>query len=146
MNIIETAGLTKVFGANGMAVHALRGIDLTVARGEFVALVGPSGSGKSTLMAILGCLDSPTSGRYALDGQWVESLSRKELARVRNEKIGFVFQYYNLLPRASVLRNVELPLLYAGVSRKERSARARELLEKVGILDKAKELPSALSG
>ncbi len=144
--LIQTLGVKKVYDSGQSVVHALRGVDASIHQGEFVALVGPSGSGKSTLMAILGCLDSPTSGRYALDGQWVESLSRKELARVRNEKIGFVFQYYNLLPRASVLRNVELPLLYAGVSRKERSARARELLEKVGILDKAKELPSALSG
>ena len=144
--LVQTLGVKKVYDSGQSVVHALRGVDASIHKGEFVALIGPSGSGKSTLMAILGCLDSPTSGRYALDGQWVESLSRKELARVRNEKIGFVFQYYNLLPRASVLRNVELPLLYAGVSRKERSARARELLEKVGILDKAKELPSALSG
>src|SRR5215831_3471996 len=146
MNIIETQSLTKTFGNNGAAVHALRGIDMTVGRGEFVALIGPSGSGKSTLMAILGCLDSPTSGRYVLDSQAVEALPRAALARVRNEKIGFVFQYYNLLPRASVLRNVELPMLYAGVSRKDRTRRAEELLDKVGILDKACQLPSKLSG
>ncbi len=146
MNVIETQALTKVFGANGNAVHALRGIDLTVARGEFVALTGPSGSGKSTLMAILGCLDSPTAGRYALDGAWVEKLSGAALARIRNEKVGFVFQQYNLLPKASVARNVELPMLYAGVPRKERHARALELLEKVGIPDKADRLPGALSG
>ena len=146
MNIIETTGLTKTFGTNGVAVHALRGIDLTVARGEFLALIGPSGSGKSTLMAILGCLDSPTSGAYKLDGQRVDGLSGPELARIRNEKIGFVFQQYNLLPKASVARNVELPMLYAGVGRKERRARAMELLEKVGIADKAKQLPAALSG
>src|SRR6516164_7351853 len=131
--ILHTQALTKVYGDEGTAVHALRGIDLTVERGEFAALIGPSGSGKSTLMAILGCLDSPTGGRYLLDGQAVEALPRSALARVRNEKIGFVFQYYNLLPRASVLRNVELPMLYAGVSRKERTERARELLDKVGI-------------
>lgn len=146
MNIIETSGLTKTFGTNGVAVHALRGIDLDVARGEFLALIGPSGSGKSTLMAILGCLDSPTSGSYCLDGHRVEGLSGPELARIRNEKIGFVFQQYNLLPKASVLRNVELPMLYAGVGRKERRARATELLERVGIPDKAKVLPAALSG
>jgi putative ABC transport system ATP-binding protein len=144
--IIETAGLTKVFGQNGYAVHALRGIDMVVEKGEFVALVGPSGSGKSTLMAILGCLDSPTAGRYALDGQPVEGLSGGALARIRNEKVGFVFQSYNLLPKASILRNVELPLLYAGVSRKERRRRAMEMLEKVGIPEKANVLPAQLSG
>ena len=146
MNIIETSGLTKVFGNNGAAVHALRGIDLTVARGEFVALIGPSGSGKSTLMAILGCLDSPTAGRYFLDGEPLEGLSGSELARIRNEKVGFVFQNYNLLPKASVARNVELPLLYAGVPRKERRRRALELLERIGIPEKANVLPAVLSG
>ncbi len=144
--IIETQSLTKVFGSNGAAVHALRGIDLTVSRGEFLALIGPSGSGKSTLMAILGCLDKPTSGTYALDGQRVEALSGPELASIRNEKVGFVFQQYNLLPKASALRNVELPMLYAGVGRRERHERAMELLEKVGIPEKAKVLPAALSG
>jgi putative ABC transport system ATP-binding protein len=144
--IIKTHALTKVFGSNGAAVHALRGIDLTVERGEFVALIGPSGSGKSTLMAILGCLDLPTGGTYSLDGERVEGLSGRELAQIRNDKIGFVFQQYNLLPKASVLRNVELPMLYAGVPRKERRTRALDLLEKVGIPDKAKVLPAALSG
>ena len=144
--IIETTGLTKTFGSNGAAVHALRGIDLTISRGEFVALIGPSGSGKSTLMAILGCLDKPTAGSYVLDGQRVDGLSGPELAHIRNEKIGFVFQQYNLLPKASVLRNVELPMLYAGVARKERRERAMALLETVGIPDKAKVLPAALSG
>ncbi len=144
--VIETRGLTKVFGLNGNAVHALRGIDLEVARGEFVALVGPSGSGKSTLMAILGCLDSPTAGSYALDGQPVEGLSGSALARIRNEKVGFVFQTYNLLPKATVARNVELPMLYAGVGGRERRARALELLEKVGIPEKAGRLPAELSG
>jgi putative ABC transport system ATP-binding protein len=144
--IIETHGLTKVFGSNGMAVHALCGIDLTVSAGEFVALVGPSGSGKSTLMAIIGCLDSPTEGSYAIDGTNVEGLSGAALARIRNEKVGFVFQSYNLLPRASILRNVELPLLYAGVGRKERRRRALELLERVGIPEKANVLPAVLSG
>jgi len=144
--IIETHGLTKVFGSNGMAVHALCGIDLTVSAGEFVALVGPSGSGKSTLMAIIGCLDSPTKGSYAIDGTNVEGLSGAALARIRNEKVGFVFQSYNLLPRASIARNVELPLLYAGVGRKERRRRALELLERVGIPEKANVLPGVLSG
>jgi putative ABC transport system ATP-binding protein len=146
MNIIETHGLTKTFGNNGAAVHALRGIDLTVARGEFVALIGPSGSGKSTLMAILGCLDSPSEGRYLLDGEPVQGLSGSELAQIRNEKVGFVFQNYNLLPKASIARNVELPLLYAGVSRKARRKRALELLERVGIPEKANVLPAVLSG
>jgi putative ABC transport system ATP-binding protein len=145
-NVIVTRGLTKVFGANGNAVHALRGIDLEVARGEFVALIGPSGSGKSTLMAIIGCLDSPTAGTYALDGEPVEKLSGSALARIRNEKVGFVFQTYNLLPRATVSRNVELPMLYAGVGRRQRRERALELLERVGIPEKADRLPAELSG
>jgi putative ABC transport system ATP-binding protein len=144
--IIETSALTKVFGSNGAAVHALRGIDLRVERGEFVALIGPSGSGKSTLMAILGCLDKPSGGTYALDGRRVESLSGRELAEIRNEKIGFVFQQYNLLPKASVSRNVELPMLYAGVGRKERRRRGQEMLERVGIPEKSRVLPAALSG
>ena len=145
-SIIETRGLTKTFGSNGTTVRALCGIDLTVSAGEFVALVGPSGSGKSTLMAIIGCLDSPTGGSYALDGTNVEGLSGAALARIRNEKVGFVFQSYNLLPKASIARNVELPLLYAGVGRKERRRRALELLEKVGIPEKANVLPGVLSG
>src|SRR5260370_15792074 len=145
-HIIETHQLTKVFGNNGNAVHALRGIDLRVEEGELVALVGHSGSGKSTLMAILGCLDSPSGGTYSLAGRWVHDLSGGELARVRNGKIGFVFQSYNLLPRASVRRNVELPMLYAGVGRRERRKRAAELLEQVGIAEKADVLPAQLSG
>jgi len=144
--IITTRGLTKVYGENGNAVHALRGIDLDVERGEFVALVGPSGSGKSTLMAILGCLDTPSAGTYALDGEQVQDLSGPELAAIRNEKVGFVFQQYNLLPKASISRNVELPMLYAGVGRKERRQRAQELLEKVGLGDRSNALPAQLSG
>jgi putative ABC transport system ATP-binding protein len=146
MKIIQTRDLTKVYGSNGNAVHALCGIDLDVERGEFVALIGPSGSGKSTLMAILGCLDVPTGGTYALEGRQVEGLSGADLAAIRNEKVGFVFQQYNLLPKATILRNVELPMLYAGVPRRERRQRALELLEKVGIPDKANTLPGALSG
>ncbi|MFN8012605.1 MAG: ABC transporter ATP-binding protein [Holophagaceae bacterium] len=144
--VIQTTGLTKTYGTKDAAVHALRGIDLTVEPGEFVALIGPSGSGKSTLMAILGCLDSPTSGTYALDGHEVQGLAGAELAAIRNEKIGFVFQSYNLLPKASIVRNVELPMLYAGVGGRERRERAMALLEKVGIADKAKMLPANLSG
>jgi len=149
MRIIETRGLTKTYGSNGdvgNAVHALRGIDLDIDRGEYVALIGPSGSGKSTLMSILGCLDLPTGGSYTLGGTQVEKLSGSELAAIRNEKIGFVFQQYNLLPKATIVRNVELPMLYAGVPRKERRQRALDLLAKVGIPDKANVLPGALSG
>jgi putative ABC transport system ATP-binding protein len=146
MKIIETRDLNKIYGSSGNEVHALRGIDLDVERGEFVALIGPSGSGKSTLMAILGCLDVPTGGTYSLDGVQVEKLSGADLAAIRNEKIGFVFQQYNLLPKATIVRNVELPMLYAGVPRKERRQRALELLERVGIPDKANTLPGALSG
>ena len=144
--VIQTRAITKTFGSNGTAVHALRGIDLEVEPGEFLALIGPSGSGKSTLMAILGCLDRPTSGTYTLDGEEVQGLSGSELAAIRNRKIGFVFQAYNLLPKASVLRNVELPLLYGGVGRKERRERALHLLEQVGIPEKAFKLPGELSG
>jgi len=146
MKIIETRDLNKIYGSSGNQVHALRGIDLDVERGELVALIGPSGSGKSTLMSILGCLDVPTGGTYSLDGVQVEKLSGAELAAIRNEKIGFVFQQYNLLPRATIVRNVELPMLYAGVPRKERRQRALDLLERVGIPDKANTLPGALSG
>lgn len=145
-NVIEATGITKVYGSNGTAVHALRGVDLKVEQGEFLALIGPSGSGKSTLMAILGCLDQPTAGTYALGGQEVQGLAGGELARIRNAKVGFVFQAYNLLPKATVLRNVELPLLYGGMDRKARRTRALELLEKVGLTDKAHKLPGELSG
>ena len=146
MRIIETRGLEKVYGSNNSAVHALRGVDLDIEQREFVALIGPSGSGKSTLMSILGCLDVPTGGTYALDGRQVEGLTGADLAAIRNEKIGFIFQQYNLLPKATILRNVELPMLYAGVPRRERRERALELLAKVGIPDKAGVLPGQLSG
>lgn len=144
--VIQTRSITKTFGSNGTAVHALRGIDLDIEPGEFIALIGPSGSGKSTLMAILGCLDRPTDGRYVLDGREVQGLSGAELAHIRNTKVGFVFQSYNLLPKASVVRNVELPMLYAGAGRKERRARALELLDRVGLAEKAHKLPGELSG
>jgi putative ABC transport system ATP-binding protein len=143
---IDTHGITKVYGTGTGAVQALGGIDLRVERGEFVALVGPSGSGKSTLMAILGCLDRPTAGHYSLDGEAVESLSGPALARIRNVRIGFVFQAYNLLPRATVVRNVELPMLYAGMPHRERQRRALELLEQVGLGAQAGRLPGQLSG
>jgi putative ABC transport system ATP-binding protein len=144
--VIQTKAITKTFGTNGTAVHALRGVDLEVAPGEFVALIGPSGSGKSTLMAILGCLDRPTDGTYTLDGEEVQGLSGADLAAIRNRKIGFVFQAYNLLPKASVLRNVELPMLYGGTGRKERRERALHMLERVGLSEKAHKLPGELSG
>jgi len=144
--VIQTSAITKTFGSNGTAVHALRGVDLEVAPGEFLALIGPSGSGKSTLMAILGCLDRPTGGTYTLDGEEVQGLSGSSLAAIRNRKIGFVFQAYNLLPKASVLRNVELPMLYGGTGRKERRERAMHMLEQVGLTDKATKLPGQLSG
>ena len=140
--LIQIRGLRKSYGN----FEALKGIDLDIALGEVVVVIGPSGSGKSTLMAILGCLDRPTDGAYALDGQEVQGLSGQALASIRNTKIGFVFQAYNLLPRATVLRNVELPMLYAGVGRRERRERAMELLERVGIPDKAQVLPGQLSG
>ncbi|WP_316676631.1 ABC transporter ATP-binding protein [uncultured Tolumonas sp.] len=144
--VIETMGITKIFGSGGSEVHALRGVDVRVEPGELVALIGPSGSGKSTLMAILGCLDRPTGGRYLLDGTEVQERSGTELASIRNAKIGFVFQAYNLLPRATVLRNVELPMLYAGIGREERRTRALALLTQVGLEAKAERYPAELSG
>jgi putative ABC transport system ATP-binding protein len=143
---IEAHGIAKVYGTGGVAVRALDRVDLRVEAGEFLALIGPSGSGKSTLMAILGCLDRPSAGSYRLDGEAVEALPGRALARIRNARIGFVFQAYNLLPRASVLRNVELPMLYRGTARPERRRRALELLEQVGLADQANKLPGQLSG
>jgi putative ABC transport system ATP-binding protein len=143
---IRLTGVHKVYDAGESSVHALRGITLEIAPAEYIAIMGPSGSGKSTLMHILGCLDVPTEGEYELAGAAVSRLSPRALARVRNQRIGFVFQTFNLLPRASIQRNVELPLLYAGVGRAERRRRAREALERVGLAERAKHLPSQLSG
>ena len=144
--LIALAGLWKTYDTGEIAVHALQGVDLVVQRGEYVAIMGPSGSGKSTLMHILGCLDSPTKGSYLLDGEEVANLSRGRLAELRNRFIGFVFQAYNLLPRATLQRNVELPLLYGGVERDERRKRATEILVQIGLADRARHLPGQLSG
>jgi putative ABC transport system ATP-binding protein len=144
--LIELGGIWKTYDAGEVAVDALRGIDLVVERGEYVAIMGPSGSGKSTLMHILGCLDSPTKGSYRLDGEEVSNLSAGRLAVVRNRFIGFVFQSYNLLPRASLLRNVELPLLYGGLEREQRRTRAQQMLDQVGLGDRGKSRPNQLSG
>jgi putative ABC transport system ATP-binding protein len=144
--LIRMAGVTKTYDAGELAVQALRGIDLEIERGQMTAIVGPSGSGKSTLMHILGCLDAPTSGSYRLDGKDVAQLSGFQLAAIRNQKIGFVFQTFNLLPKASLLRNVELPLLYAGIGGSERRELAMEALRRVGLVERAKHRPSALSG
>ncbi|HEX9162978.1 MAG TPA: ABC transporter ATP-binding protein [Thermoanaerobaculia bacterium] len=145
-SLIHLAGVTKIYDAGENAVQALAGVNVEISRGEFVAIVGPSGSGKSTLMHILGCLDSPTDGEYWLDGENVADLSARALARIRNQKIGFVFQTFNLLPRATVWKNVELPLLYAGIGTEERRERALEALKHVGLDRRAKHRPNELSG
>jgi putative ABC transport system ATP-binding protein len=144
--LIQLEGIVKTYDAGDNQVQALRGVDLRIDRGEFVAIVGPSGSGKSTLMHILGCLDSPSEGRYWLDGENVAELSGGALARIRNKKLGFVFQTFNLLPRATIWKNVELPLLYAGIDSDERRARALEALDRVGLKDRARHRPNQLSG
>jgi len=143
---IKLENVTKTYNLGEVQVHALRGVSLEIYPGEFVAIMGASGSGKSTLMNILGCLDKATHGRYFLDGENVSSLTKKELARVRSHKIGFVFQQFNLLSRTSALENVELPTIYAGVRPQEREKRAREALDRVGLAERAMHFPSQLSG
>ncbi|HXG59461.1 MAG TPA: ABC transporter ATP-binding protein [Thermoanaerobaculia bacterium] len=145
-HLIEMHELTRVYQLGPQEIHALRGIDLVIEAGEYVAIMGPSGSGKSTLMNIIGCLDRPTSGRYLLDGVPVESMSDDELAAIRNRKIGFVFQTFNLLARTTALQNVELPLIYAKVPRSERRALAEEALVAVGLGDRMHHQPNELSG
>jgi putative ABC transport system ATP-binding protein len=144
--IIRTEGLRKDYVLGAETVHAVRGVDLEIRRGEFVAVMGPSGSGKSTFMNMIGCLDTPTAGRYWLNGQLVSELSDDRLARVRNKEIGFVFQTFNLLPRATAMHNVELPLIYAGVGSKERRRKAQEKLELVGLGDRLDHKPPEMSG
>jgi putative ABC transport system ATP-binding protein len=144
--IIVTRALKRDYDMGGEVVHALRGVDLAVRRNEYVAIMGPSGSGKSTLMNLIGCLDTPSGGEYWLNGQLVSSMSDNELARVRNKEIGFVFQTFNLLPRATSLHNVELPLVYAGISSGERKKRASRALERVQLGDRMMHKPNELSG
>jgi putative ABC transport system ATP-binding protein len=144
--MIEMHEIRKVYNTGRMEVEALRGIDLTIGEHEYVAVIGPSGSGKSTLMNLLGCLDTPTSGEYLLSGERVAGLDRNQLAEIRNRRIGFVFQSFNLLPYSTALENVELPLLFAGLPTAERRERAQAMLERVGLQDRMDHKPTELSG
>jgi putative ABC transport system ATP-binding protein len=146
MALIETVELWKTYQMGTEEVHALRGVSIQIERGEYVAIMGPSGSGKSTLMNLIGCLDTPSKGSYLLNSKQVSQMNDDELARIRNEEIGFVFQTFNLLPRATALHNVELPLIYAGVPAKVRAQRANEALDKVELGDRKSHRPNQMSG
>jgi len=146
MSLIETNDLWKTYVMGEEEIHALRGVSVAIERGEYVAIMGPSGSGKSTLMNLIGCLDTPSRGTYLLNGKGVSGMNDNELARIRNEEIGFVFQTFNLLPRATALQNVELPLIYAGVPARDRDTRARAALEKVDLASRMTHRPNELSG
>jgi putative ABC transport system ATP-binding protein len=146
MPLIETRDLWKTYQMGDEEIHALRGVSIAIERGEYVAIMGPSGSGKSTLMNLIGCLDTPTKGTYLLNSKEVSQMNDNELARIRNEEIGFVFQTFNLLPRATALHNVELPLIYAGVPKKDRIDRAKAALEKVELTPRMHHRPNELSG
>jgi putative ABC transport system ATP-binding protein len=146
MALIETRDLWKTYVMGSEEIHALRGVSIEIERGEYVAIMGPSGSGKSTLMNLIGCLDTPSKGTYLLNGKEVSQMNDNELARIRNEEIGFVFQTFNLLPRATALHNVELPLVYAGVPSKERQERAKGALDKVELSTRMTHRPNELSG
>jgi putative ABC transport system ATP-binding protein len=146
MGIIETRDLWKTYVMGSEEIHALRGVSVNIESGEYVAIMGPSGSGKSTLMNLIGCLDTPSKGSYLLNGKQVSEMNDNELARIRNEEIGFVFQTFNLLPRASALHNVELPLIYAGVPSRDRQERAKDALRKVELEERMMHKPNELSG
>ena len=146
MSLVELRNVSKIYRLGDEEIRALDDISLDIEEGEFISIIGPSGSGKSTLMHILGCLDSPTHGSIQLDGVMIQNASSRELASIRNRKIGFVFQFFNLLPKLSVLRNVELPMIYSGIPGKERRDRAMAALESVGMANRAKHRPSQLSG
>jgi putative ABC transport system ATP-binding protein len=146
MALIDTHDLWKTYVMGSEEIHALRGVSIGIERGEYVAIMGPSGSGKSTLMNLIGCLDTPSKGSYLLNGKQVSQMNDNELARIRNEEIGFVFQTFNLLPRASALQNVELPLVYGGVQGKERTQRAKAALDKVELSSRMSHRPNELSG
>ncbi|ABW17708.1 ABC transporter ATP-binding protein [Alkaliphilus oremlandii] len=145
-SIIKIENISKVYDTGAVQVHALREVSLSIEEGDFVAIMGQSGSGKSTLMNILGCLDKPTSGIYELDGINISKTDNRDLSSIRNKKIGFVFQSFNLIPRTSALKNVELPMIYAKMGKKERQKRAKELLERVGLGDRLDHMPNEISG